>query len=335
MKRTAISAWLSVVLLAAWAAIAAPVPPLDINDLTLKAGMVVVGTIDSIWDGGPTSTMEDGSTITGRLIGGEILVDRVIKGQQVTSIEFQVVMPSSDSMSRIPAVDSYRVLFLKQVEDHYEFVSRYYPSVIAAAVTTSTESSALGRVVEAVAAVLTSVTYSSAAKLDALHVLGSTKSPVATVGLRSALQQQEIAVRLAAAAALLRRDDVSACPVAEPVLRGETAGVSPDLLHNLRAAVELGLKDPQSIPFLSRVLHAESVESRRVAAAALRHTSSEFALAPLVEALDDADSDVTFSAVMGLAEITGSRNRGVSHATFSLDPNRYISYWKNWAVGRF
>ena len=119
------------------------------------------------------------------------------------------------------------------------------------------------------------------------------------------LEDRDQTLRLSAAAALLLLDDVSALPVAEKALLHPDTNLSPELLHNLRAGIRLGVKDKAAVPTLTRLLSAGDVEARRAAVEALRNTNSPSAIAPLTKALEDADTDVQYVAVIGLAEITG------------------------------
>lgn len=98
--------------------------------------------------------------------------------------------------------------------------------------------------------------------------------------------------------------------------------------------LENGVRDPEAIPELSRLLLAQDVRIRRAAASALRHTAASDATAGLVRVLSDSDSRVRYTAVIGLAEITGQYNWGPSIDLFEREGGRYLAHWKEWGRTR-
>lgn len=76
------------------------------------------------------------------------------------------------------------------------------------------------------------------------------------------------------------------------------------------------------------------METRRAAAAALRHTGSNAAVDALSSALQDSDREVRYHAVLGLATITGLDEWGPSLELFDREEERYLTHWRAWAKSR-
>jgi len=109
-----------------------------------------------------------------------------------------------------------------------------------------------------------------------------------------------------------------------------------NLVNQLAHAVGFGVKDPKATPVLVRLLRAPKANVRRGAASALRNIGGKEAIGPLVEALEDSDDEVVWSAIMGLAEITGDLDHGpgAQEEFKGKQKENYVNYWRNWAKAR-
>lgn len=310
-----------------------PVPVLHVADLVREADVVAVGTITSISEVGSTliDTPTNLGKVRARVISGDLVVDQILKGTpDITKITFQFYLPEEPIGYSGVAPSSYRIFFLKRRGNHYEFVSPYYPSVVAFPKPRIEVGTTLDRVAMAVATVLRSRNASPQSKREAIQVLWDIKSPVSVSALRPTLQETDPSLRLSAAAALLAADEVSALAIAEEALLHGDRSVSSELLHNLRVGLSQGVMNEAAIPALTRLLHAGDTETRRAASAALRNTRSPSAIISLATALDDSDFEVRLYAVIGLAEITGQSEWGPSWDGFAADEGRYLRHWKEW-----
>jgi hypothetical protein len=314
-------------------AAAIPVPGLDVAGLVARADIVAAGRVGAVVDHGEAFVdTPSGRRVLARSMTGELLVDYMLKGPvDVSAVQLRFVVPDEFLGYGGVTPGSYRVFFLKRKEDSYEFVSVHHPSVIAAPRAHTMHRSALDRVAAAVAAVLRSLEMSRDQKREAMFVLSDTGGPVSVSALRSSLEEQDQTLRLSAAAALLMLGDVSALPVAEEVLLHPDKNLSPELLHNLRAGIRLGVRDVATVPTLARLLSAVDREARRAAVEALRNTKAPAAIAALAEALEDDNADVRYVATIGLAEITGQDEWRPGPDEFAQDDARYLSHWRDWA----
>jgi HEAT repeat protein len=225
------------------------------------------------------------------------------------------------------------MFFLKQVDDHFEFVSSYFPALVAVRTSQPVGSTDLEKVADSLGAVLR-ISSDKNAQRQAISALGTIRNATATLALRSALGKSEDVVRLSAAAALLSLNDAAGLAIAEQYLEQLPAGAPEDIVHNLRYGIASGLRDPAAIPSLSRLMRSTVVENRRAAVAALANTGSPTALASLARALEDSDVDVQYLAVRGLAEITGQSDRSTTKDVFSKQRGQYLGYWIDWARAR-
>lgn len=325
--RSALLVILSVVL-----ANSRPIPVLDLDDLTKKADVILSGRVASVRETGKTVLAFQSQEVPARIMIGEMRVDKILKGPiGESSLKVRFLLPESPVGYHSVAPLSYRVFFLKRTVNDYEFVSPYYPSVVAVSGVPVQAVPDIERVVEQVAGVLHSSSSSLEQKREAVFVLSRTRNGAATLALRPGLREEDVTLRLSTAAALLERNDTSGLNIAEEALLSPNPNTPQFLLHNLSYAISEGVKDDRAIPTLAKLLHAPSPETRRAAVSALRHTGSRSAISALVEALEDPDIEVRYYGVIGLAEITGQSEWRPNMDEFRSDPKRYLSYWADWA----
>src|SRR5260221_5146127 len=334
MNKTLLKSSLNLALvLVAPVAAAIPVAGLDGAGLVARAHIVAAGRVGAVVGRGEAFVdTPSGRRVRARSMTGELLVDSMLKGPaEVSAVQFRFVVPDEFIGYGGVAPGSYRVFFLKRNGDYYEFVSVHHPSVIAAPGAQLQHRSALDRVASAVAAVLRSSEMSAERRREAISTLSKTGGPVSVSALRAGLEDQDPTLRLSAAAALLSLDDVSALPSAEEALLHPNPSLSPEILLNLRGGIRIGLKDKAAVPGLARLLSAGDTETRRAAVEALRNTNSPSSIAALAKALEDADTDVRYIGVIGLAEITGQNEWRPGPDEFAEDDARYLRYWRDWA----
>lgn len=312
-----------------------PGPILDVDELTKKADLIVVGQVTSVREIGKEVLQTENERVPVRIMLGELRVDRVLKGtSDPPSLRFRFLLP--EIFIGWSGVDplSYRLFFLKVSAGELEFLSPYYPSLVAVPGVPVEGSSAVERVVGQLGAVLLSPITSTGQKQEAIYPLSRTKSPAATEVLRSGLREKDVIVQLSVTAALLERNEISGLHIAEKALLNPRPGIPQYLLHNLSYGISEGIKQEKAIPSLTRLLNATSPEVRRAAASALRHTGSRSAIDPLLSALGDSDLEVRYYSVVGLAEITGQSEWRPNMDDFLSDQQRYLNHWKDWARNR-
>jgi hypothetical protein len=311
------------------------IPGLDVTRLTEEANLIVVGQVTSVWESDKTMIEVQGNKVPARKMIGEIRSDRILRGpSDLRSIRFHYFLPEKSLGYQSIQPLSYGIFFLKRSRGDYEFVSPYYPSVAAVPGIAVQGENDLDRVVGQLAGILDASESSLDQKLEAVYVLSRTKGSSVTPALKSHLQEKDEKLQLSVVAALLERNDMSGLEIAEKTLLAPADSLPPYLLHNLSYAISEGLNDERAVPSLTRLLGARSTETRRAAASALWHTQSALAITPLIAALDDEDSEVRYSAVVGLAEITGQSDWRPNIFVFQSDQKRYLNYWKEWAKKR-
>ncbi len=104
-------------------------------------------------------------------------------------------------------------------------------------------------------------------------------------------------------------------------------------MRNLSAALE-GIKEPQAVSALNRLLRSSNVNVRLGAARALRRLHVSDAIDGLVLALEDSNREIRYEGVIGLAEQTGQLDWAPAIDTFWNDEQYYLQHWKAWAKSR-
>lgn len=322
---------------AAGAAVA-PVPVIDIRVLTADADVVVIGAVESVqYQEFDVLTMPGGRTMGVRWMRARIRVDQILKGEptvpalEALEVRFAIDVPQGGYLGWL-AEGTYQIVFLKLGTEGYEFASVYHPSVAAWPAVRAEGTDPEERVIRALASVLLSSAAPPGLKRSTIHVLWDIDHPPVVDALRVALGEDDPVVSLTAAAALLANGHMVALPLAETVLLRRAAGTDPVLLHNLRVGISEGVRSPEAISSLGRLLTSSDVETRRAAAAALRRMESMAALSALVRMLDDADFRVRLLAVQGLATLSEQRSLFPSNDAFRLNEASFVAPLRVWAA---
>jgi HEAT repeat protein len=167
----------------------------------------------------------------------------------------------------------------------------------------------------------------------ALDALAELRTDLARDVLRRVASTASGELRLRAAAKLVARNDIVGLePVATALLHPE--GLSRNMLLDLAGSLE-GLKNPQAVPTLTKLVKANNPDINRPAAAALRQSGSSAALEPLSSLLDSPDRLTRYYAVVGMGEITHEDKWTPAFDEFQEHEQRYLSHWGSWARANF
>jgi hypothetical protein len=314
---------------------ATPIPTLDVPALTREANLIAIGRISSIEEQGHTNIeMVGGQSISARQMIATLRVNRMIKGRSdKPTLFFRFFIPDSSLAYASIIPTQIGMFFLRETQQQeYVILNPYYPFIVAAPEALTARGSDLDQVVAELAHVITSSRVSQNERSAAIAALDTVKTVAATVALRDAAMNNDATLRILAAGALLRRNDISVMSMVENMLLRPAESEKP-MLGSVAFNLE-GVKDPKAIPSLSRLLDAGDIQTRRAAAAALRNTGSPSAIEPLSKGLEDNDIEVRYSAVIGLAEITKQYGHGPAVDLYMQDEQRYLTYWQGWAKNR-
>jgi HEAT repeat protein len=313
------------------------VPTLDLDRLTADATLIVVGQIMSVQEMEKTTVPFGNRAVAARAMVAELRVDQVLKGitdDSASSLKLHFTLPDEFIGWRSVPTLSYRIFFLKESAGQLELASPYYPSFVAIPGVTFQGNTATERVVAELGAVLESTEASLQEKQEAIYALDSSKDPTVVPLLRRSAEVKDATLRLSAAAALLGRNDISTLPFAVDALLKPSSSNPADLLHNLSAAIFLGVRDDRAVPELMRLLRAPGAETRRAGAAALMRTGTKSCIDPLLSAISDSDVQVRYYSAVGLAEITGQMDWRPNMDDFTSNERKYLQHWSEWAQSR-
>jgi len=103
------------------------------------------------------------------------------------------------------------------------------------------------------------------------------------------------------------------------------------VLENLIVQKVSELKAPAARSQLVNILQHSKIELARAASIALRQIHEADVIPDLVNALNHADKEIRYQAVMGLAELEPSvAEGGPSFELYNKNENFYIQLWKSW-----
>lgn len=313
-------------------ALAVPVPLLDIVQLFDTSDIVVVAAPQRFSVLGKETLNVYGRSVSAKAMSVELAVLRTLKGSVVTSSLPVRYYDPDEPIGYARVIPEATAIFFVKVENGARyFTSRYYPFVVASAECSESRTAGnVNAIVAELGCVLTETAGTEDRRRSSVYALDHLETDSATKALQLALTNPSATARVGAIAALLRRGDLSALLVAEPLFL-DTGGASEDTRHNLAYALASGVRASESIPVLQRILHSPDVILRRAAAEALRHTASPKAIDDLVEAINDSDREVRYFGVIGLAEITGQDNWAPSVDYFALHEAAFLQHWREWA----
>ena len=312
-----------------------PGPPINLDNLIAEASLITIGEITSVKEVGKTTVALEDRDVSAEEMVAELRVDQVLKGATGNISSLQVHYDVTDEFvgRRSVAPLSYRMFFLVQSSEGLKLASPYYPSAVAVRGTKIEEGTASERVMSELGAVLKSETTPLPERQEAVFVLSTSRSPAAVEALRQGANTNDVSLRLAVSAALLKNNDISTLQFAEDALLKPSPSYSPELLHNLSSAI-YWVKDEHAVPALTRLLRTGSNETRRSAAAALMRIGSRLSIDAFLSAVNDSDFQVRYYSVVALAEITGQMDWRPNTDDFNSDQNKYLDHWREWSKSR-
>jgi HEAT repeat protein len=276
-----------------------------------------------------------GGTLKARTMIANFGVVRVIKGhaEKVLSVTYHV--PELPMSYTGIAVGDVGVFFLRSSKKQYGFTSVYYPYLVASRICESSGAvPPLRAIVSELQCVFDEEGGTTVRRLAVVDALDRIPTEDSTVALKSASLSPEPAIRWRAIAALLGRNDITGLDAAAAVLTDPSEAAFKDVRHNLAYVIASGVRNPEAIPALRRLLHSREVVARRSAAEALRGMKSEKAIDGLIETLTDSDTHVRYFGVIGLAEITGDDQWAPSIDYFIQNEAAFLTHWREWARAR-
>ena len=316
-----------------------PVPLIDLAKLVRAADVIAVGQVMEVSDEGRASVQtQEQNSQRGSVheVVASLRLDRVLSGQTKgadISVRFLVPEAPNGAAAYSEIEIGKRGVFFLSVNttpEGYSFADPYYPMVVAAADAppVGAGSTLFDQVVAEVTHVLTSPSASEAERMQAIRALEFVKTRTAIMALRRAAKDSDTKLRLQAMAALLRHNDTTVLDQVVDTLLNPPSDVPKYLVDGLGYSIRAGIKDPQAIPALVRLLDSPEAEKRRIAIIALGQTRSQAAAASLTKALDDPDQEVRYNAVVGLAQVTGETDGMPSLEFFKRNEERYLTHWR-------
>jgi hypothetical protein len=266
-----------------------------------------------------------------------LVVEKMLKGRgAATRVEFTFLLPEMPTGYAAIVRGQFGVFFLRKNEAGYEILSPYYPFVVAAPGAPKRAGTLIDQVTRELEHVLAPSESPPEIRRRAVSALDTVRTPLAGAVLKHVAQRHDSDIRVQAIVALLARGDIDLLEAGASIMLSSGQDTDQNLVNQLAHAVGLGVKDPKATPVLVRLLRAPKANVRRGAASALRNIGGNEAIAPLSVALEDSDDEVVWTAIMGLAEITGDLDHGpgAQEEFKGKQKENYVRYWRNWAKAR-
>jgi len=311
---------------------AVPVPGLNLDSLSKDSTLIVTGEVTSIRDAGLATVSHGDLQLEAEMYTGSIRPDQILKGTvSENRIAFRSYVPNENiGWQRVS--QGYGLFFLKNGPSvDMEFTNPYYPFLPTTPGADVPNGSVIERILFALRNRLASPTATVNQKVVTIFFLTCTRSPAAIAALHEAYADPLREVQLAAAGALLERNDTTGLEVVKEALLQRPQSISPVMSHNLAYAVSSGLTDSKAVPVVTQLIASPDPEVRRAAASSLMHMESPDAIEPLKSLLDDSDFEARYDAVVGLAQIAKQADWHPGMEQFRANERKYLEHWRNWA----
>src|SRR5207248_9251910 len=152
-----------------------------------NAEVILVGGVFSVYEIGTTEVQVGGQTLSAKVLNAEVHPDRVLKGGSVPPkavVRFVTPISPAGWVGYV-GIDapSYRILFLKRADDHFELANWSVPPLPALpGAVQSNSANPLEAVISELGAVLDSPQTPEVEKLGLIYRLGSTPN-AAVIGV--------------------------------------------------------------------------------------------------------------------------------------------------------
>jgi hypothetical protein len=349
VKRTKLLIAALVSAVAGASAVAVPVGPPNVPSMVAGADLIIVGRAAQ-----PTLRPDK----TAEMVS--ISVDRVLKGRADAGRRLTIRIDRSRAPSRGIAAEQYGIFVVRAADRGiWSPVDPAHP-VLPASPNSRPARTAQG--LPAVASEIASVLETPPSALTDLRtgvhdlVVGTPEFqagnvylaaadalrsvPYSVIGprLRTIARSSVLPGRLWAVAALMQ---MGSSPQLDDIKAQHLKDVAPAMLRPtpdtqfavqmLANSIEGRVTSSAAIPTLAVLLGSSEVSVRRAAASVLSDIATPAVVAPLARVgLKDADEDVRYFSVLGLAEATHAQDAPPMEA-FKTDPSRYESFWRGWA----
>jgi len=204
------------------------VPLLDLVQLTRDSSLIVIGQIGSLNQERRGNFDVRGQTMPGRLMVGDLQVNRVIKGQAMRRIVFRFVLPDQFAGYRGIPTNQIGMFFFKQTKDGIVFTSPFHPYVNAIREGDVAKGDEINRVMVEISRVIFSSSVGAFHRAISLSYLERMRTNRSGAILKRASQELAYPLNALAASYLLRRNDISALSLVEKSLKESPALVIQD-----------------------------------------------------------------------------------------------------------
>lgn len=305
--------------------------PLNLAKLEGDSDVVVLGQVLSVVGQGASRLDLGSGPIEAVDYDAALRIDYVLKGgakSQTLTLRFSI--PNMPLGLQAVTSGQYGIFFLTNSQNRLRFTDPMYPCLPAINRPKAPAGSVIDQVTVIVGESLESGLLSVSDRYKALDALSGLQTPLAHNVLRHALTSTSIEVRLDVARSLVAHDDIAGLELVEHALNNPS-GLTTETFSNLAGSLA-GLRNPESVPALRRLLTLSDQRITRAAVVALRQSHSSSALQPLSSQLGNPEQQVRYYAVVGLGEITGQDEWTPSYNEFTAHESKYVEHWREWAA---
>jgi hypothetical protein len=198
---------------------AVPTPALDVRVLTNGADLIVVGRVGNCWAEGNAKIESYGQSIPAWRMACSLSTVRVLKGVFSYSVTFRFLVTEVPLGYGSISKGQFGIFFLRQAAtNNYIVLNPYYPFLVASIGSPEKQSTTLDQVIAEVAQVLVAQKATRDEREQAINILDRVITRGSTEALKRASNTLDSSLRLKAAAALLRRNDISTLDAVESAL---------------------------------------------------------------------------------------------------------------------
>jgi hypothetical protein len=308
-----------------------PARRLTVDDAMRQADLVVEAEVADGLKAGMTIVEINGKEVPALRRHSSLRIKAVLQGACADSrIEAAWLFPQTSSgVGYKSLLSGSRIVFLRKTSAGWEIAVHELPSIPATVLRFGATSDPRGTALKHLSSVALDEKESRARRLEAINQMTLEFDPAVNRTLRSLLAGEDRELYVIAGTSLLQRNDKEALETMLPLLLRPLAAEYPWYsVMNLASAMASGIRTPTAVSSLgSIVLRSKVTEFRKSAAFALRNIGTPEAVRFLAAALDDADQEVRYQAVIGLGEILSAPEFRPLEPEFQRDEAKYLRFW--------
>jgi len=319
-----------------FASVWSPPGSLDLRKLWREADVVIMGTVIRVDYAGQAKEDYYGRSVSMKQFQALISVQRWYKGAKPNSeLNVQIRHFADEGLCGVGpcqslSIGDHKLLFLNSSGSIFRLTTEVDSSLEVSDRVSSFQTN--GDIEALTSDLIAGLSDSNRSRvIDNITLLGALRDKSASSALKSFLISSDLEERGWTYLSFLRISDISLLSDIYQFAKMPSSDPHISMIQQLLSTEVATIRDPAAEPTLEEMVTAKSSRLRFSAFYALRKIQDPTTLPVFIRGLDDADQNVRYTALMGLAETEGREGDWApSIDLFQKAESKYILLWKDW-----